>query len=433
MTKSIIEVKNIGKRYKLGQTHAGISGHTFYKYKTMRDLLAGFFRPSRPKAKKDKESGSDSHIWALKDANFSVRPQEMVGIVGKNGAGKTTLLKILSQITEPTEGEVRLRGRVASLLEVGTGFHPELTGRENIYLNGSILGMRRREIKNKFDQIITFAGVEKFIDTPVKRFSTGMYVRLAFAVAAHLDVEILLVDEVLAVGDFEFQKKCLSKMESVAKEGKTILFVSHNMSAIKKFCRRTLLLEGGCIVADGLTNDVLNRYLSSGVDKHGEIAWKDLRQAPGNEVVRIKAVRIKDQRGAIRYDFDIQESVHLELEFQVLEDGYVLEDTFYLYNESGQLILVTMNNHDSAWKEKKRPKGVYRSTCFLPGNFLNEGVMVITGAVATNPSICHALARNILSFRINDSGHGGVRGNYVRPWPGGLVRPLFNWKTEHEL
>jgi len=434
MPKPIIEIKNLAKLYKLGQTHGGGPGH--FKYKAFRDILADKLKHSFKGASRKTARpslGASESIWALKDISFDIMPQETIGIVGKNGAGKTTLLKILSQITDPTQGCVTMRGRVASLLEVGTGFHPELTGRENIYLNGSILGMKRREIKKKFDQIVAFAGVDKFMDTPVKRYSTGMYVRLAFSVAAHLDVEILLVDEVLAVGDFEFQKKCLEKMEGVAKEGRTVLFVSHNLSAVQRFCKRAILLESGRLLSDGPTTEVVNQYLFSGIEKHGEIVWNDMRLAPGNEVVRIKAVRVKDQQGQVRYDFDIQEPVHLELEFQVLEEDYVLQDTFYLHNEAGQLILVSMNNHDSSWREKKRPKGIYRSVCSLPGNFLNEGVMVITGAVATNPSICHALASNIISFRINDPGHGGVRGNYVRPWPGGLVRPLLNWKTDYGL
>ncbi len=431
MDRSIIEVRDIAKRYRLGQTHTGLASHTFYKYKTMRDLIAGLFRPRLSRGNKKNETGQDNCIWALKDINFNVKPQEMVGIVGKNGAGKTTLLKILSQITDPSLGEVRLKGRVASLLEVGTGFHPELTGRENIFLNGSILGMGRREIKKKFDQIVEFAGVRKFIDTPVKRYSTGMYVRLAFAVAAHLDVEILLVDEVLAVGDFEFQKKCLSKMESVAQEGKTILFVSHNMSAIKKFCKRTILLEKGHIVADGPTNEVVNRYLSSGIQKHGEITWGGDLRAPGNNVVRLQAVRVKNALGKISYDHNIQEALTLEVEFEVKEDEHNLQESFYLYSEGGQLVFYTANNHNPQWKESRRGKGVYRSTCTIPADFLNEGVFIIDVGISTHPSICHALAKNIISFHIYDPGSGGVRGNFVREWPGGLVRPSLKWETAY--
>ena len=429
MSKPIIEVKNISKRYKLGQTHSGGTAPTFYKYKTMRDLLAGLMKSILYKQRKAIKESIDSYIWALKDINFSVVPQEMIGIVGKNGAGKTTLLKTLSQITDPTDGEIRLKGRVASLLEVGTGFHPELTGKENIFLNGSILGMRRKEIKKKFDEIVAFAGVEKFIDTPVKRYSTGMYVRLAFAVAAHLDVEILLVDEVLAVGDFEFRKKCLSKMESVAKEGKTILFVSHNMSAIKKFCKRTILLEGGRIIADGATSDVLNRYLSSGIEKHGEITWSGDKRSPGNDILRLQAVRVKNAQGQVCSDFNIQEPLFLEVEFRVLIQGHNLQESFFIYSEDGQLVFYTANNRDPDWNYSKRGIGLYTSTCKIPGDFLNEGVFIVTMGISTHPSICHALVRNIISFRIYDPGSGGVRGNYVREWPGGLIRPLLKWNT----
>jgi lipopolysaccharide transport system ATP-binding protein len=272
MSDTIISVRNIGKKYKLGFTH------DFKKFDTLRDVVmngAGRLAHGAKRITRIKSSDRDSHsfiaeknssraFWALKDISFDVAQGEVLGIIGANGAGKSTLLKILSQITEPTEGEIRIKGRIASLLEVGTGFHKELSGRENVYMNGAILGMTKSEIKAKFDEIVGFAEVEKFIDTPVKRYSSGMTVRLAFAVAAHLEPEILLIDEVLAVGDVNFQKKCLGKMEDVSKEGRTVLFISHNMAAVTQLCTRCILLENGFLIKTGITNEIVSAYLSAG-------------------------------------------------------------------------------------------------------------------------------------------------------------------------
>lgn len=255
MSQNVIQVSDLGKSYRLGLREKQAD--------TFRDLLTGLVRAPMQRIRNLGEHPLESEdaFWALREVSFAIQPGEVVGIIGRNGAGKSTLLKVLSRITEPTEGEIRLRGRVSSLLEVGTGFHPELTGRENIFLNGSILGMSKAEIKTKFDQIVAFSEIEKFLDTPVKRYSSGMYVRLAFAVAAHLEPEILIVDEVLAVGDLEFQKKCLGKMGEVAREGRTVLIVSHNMSAIQALCKRAILLRSGRLVDDGPTSDVIRHYL----------------------------------------------------------------------------------------------------------------------------------------------------------------------------
>jgi len=262
VTRPIIEVLQLSKKYKLGQKASYVSLRdslmNIFKWPA-KHLNSNIFRP-----KSDTELSKDE-FWVLKDISFTVNPGEAIGIIGRNGAGKTTLLKIFSKITYPTKGEVRMRGRVASLLEVGTGFHPELTGRENVYFNGSILGMKKAEIDRKFDEIVAFSEVEKFIDTPVKRYSSGMYVRLAFAVAAHLEPEILIIDEVLAVGDAGFQEKCLGKMNSVAKSGRTVLFVSHNMTAIKALCSKAILLENGQIAYNGDTTSAIERYMSSNI------------------------------------------------------------------------------------------------------------------------------------------------------------------------
>jgi len=286
MSGVAIQVEGLGKRYRIGRRES---------YKTLRDSLADAIRApfrrimSLGRPVNQQQEGQDAHIWALQDVSFEVRRGDVLGIIGPNGAGKTTLLKILSRITEPTEGYAEIQGRVGSLLEVGTGFHPELTGRENIYLNGAILGMKRSEINQKFDEIVAFSGVEKFIDTPLKRYSSGMYVRLAFAVAAHLDPEILVVDEVLAVGDASFQEKCLGKMDEVARSGRTVLFVSHNMAAVRNLCSRAVLLGGGQIEVKGDTNEVIQKYLAAVPDfeEAGRMKLASRQDRSGSGRVRV--------------------------------------------------------------------------------------------------------------------------------------------------
>ena len=290
-------------------------------------------------------------IWALKDVNFQVQRGEVLGIIGRNGAGKSTLLKILSQVTTPTSGIVHVKGRIASLLEVGTGFHPELTGRENTYLNGAIMGMGRSEVTRKFDEIVDFSGVEKFIDTPVKRYSSGMYVRLAFAVAAYSDPEILIVDEVLSVGDAEFQKKSLGKMENVANEGRTVLFVSHNIAAIQRLCNRAILLSHGEILMDGNTPSVTDQYLSMGMSQQGERFW-EFDTAPGiDDVLKLYSIRVLDDTNSIRTVFDVKEPVIVEIKYWVLKKKYLLDTHLYFSNNSGQVLFVSMNNLTSPYKE----------------------------------------------------------------------------------
>ncbi|MDP2725935.1 MAG: ABC transporter ATP-binding protein, partial [Dehalococcoidia bacterium] len=310
MSDVAIHAENLGKLYHIGQRE---------RYKALRDTLADMiYAPVRRIRSSSRDSAAktgngDNTIWALKDVSFDIESGEVVGIIGRNGAGKSTLLKILSRITEPTEGFAEINGRVGSLLEVGTGFHPELTGRENIYLNGAILGMRKTEIDRKFDEIVAFAEVERFIDTPVKHYSSGMGVRLAFAVAAHLEPEILLIDEVLAVGDAAFQKKCLGKMEDVAKGGRTVLFVSHNMASIVNLCPRAILLDAGKVVMDGYSRDVVQHYIATAPGASGEVVWDDPTQAPGNDIVRLHAVRIfQDGIDGPTADVDIAKEVIIQ-------------------------------------------------------------------------------------------------------------------------
>ncbi len=439
MSDTIIKVEKLSKRYRIGAKEQG--------YKTFREaiidgLLAPIknygrlrkltkFEDSPSKDQSTKPESQDDIIWALRDVSFEVKQGEVVGIIGRNGAGKTTLLKILSRITEPTAGEVKLFGRVSSLLEVGTGFHPELTGRENIYLNGAILGMRKIEIESKFDEIVDFAEIEKFIDTPVKRYSSGMYVRLAFAVAAHLEPEILLVDEVLAVGDADFQKKCLGKMGDVAKEGRTVLFVSHNMSAIRRLCPRGILLEQGSIVADGPVNRVISGYMKSGIKKMGERVWEDIRRAPGNDIVRLRAVRALNQKDEVATRFDVTEPFSVEVAFDVLKSGYHLDAGFYFNNEAGERVFIISDFQSDRWQNQSRPVGVHRSICHIPANLLNEGDISIQAHISTNPHTLHAREVDALTIQIvDDFKPGGARGNYTREWPAVAVRPLLEWSFD---
>ncbi len=315
MSNTVIKVENLGKQYRLGQVGTGTLStdinRWWHKVRGKEDPYLQIGETND----RTKMGGSDL-VWALKDINFEVKQGEVLGIIGKNGAGKSTLLKILSQVTGPTVGDIKVKGRIASLLEVGTGFHPDLSGRENVFLNGAILGMSKQEIKNKFDEIVAFSGVERYINTPVKRYSSGMYVRLAFAVAAHLEPEILIVDEVLAVGDAEFQKKCLGKMKDVSGEGRTVLFVSHNMAAVKELCSRAILLQNGVIVSSGKTNDVFREYLASPIKITSSNLLNDSKTRRGHGEVRFTEVIINN--GDL--SSDPSEEIRLNFSAVVLKD-----------------------------------------------------------------------------------------------------------------
>lgn len=372
--------------------------------------------------------GSDS-FWALRNVSFEVKRGETVGIIGRNGAGKSTLLKLLSRITEPTDGRIELDGRVSALLEVGTGFHSELTGRENVYLNGTILGMKRAEITRKFDEIVAFAEIEQFIDTPVKRYSSGMAMRLGFAVAAHLESEILIVDEVLAVGDAAFQKKCLGKMEGVAKEGRTIFFVSHNMPAVTRLCERGILLDDGKLCRDGRSHEVVNAYLHSELGTMSSREWLDPLKAPRGEVAMLRAVRVRTKDGQAAEKFDIRKPVGLEMEFDVLKPGYKLMPSIMLWNEEG-VCLLDNPEHDPAWRGRVRPLGRYRSTAWIPGNFLAEGTMFLSVALETlDPLVMQFYERQVVAFSVVDTCEGdSARGDFAGKLRG-VVRPLLEWTT----
>jgi len=429
MSDIVISAENIGKMYTIG--HQAERGG----YASLRDVLMQNARTLWNKTK-DLAMGKSiiqgdtmEEVWALKDVNFEIRRGETVGIIGRNGAGKSTLLKVLSRITEPSIGRVTINGRVASLLEVGTGFHPELTGRENVYLNGAILGMTRQEIKQKFNEIVAFAEVEKYLDTPVKRYSSGMYVRLAFAVAAHLEPEILVVDEVLSVGDFEFQQKCIEKMTNFANGGRTILFVSHNIGAIQLLCNRGILLEKGHIIFDDTVANTVHCYLNDGIAQEGMRVWC-MDEAPAlDDAVKLLSIRVIDGSGSPKTNFSVKEPIIVEVEYLVLKEKYSLNVHLYFSNETGDTLFVSMNNLDSPYRDSIQPEGLYRERCMIPANFLNEGTIRIEYLICTRPTSQYFVTiPDAISFQVTDDrSASGVRGNWVRDWPASMLRPRLDW------
>jgi lipopolysaccharide transport system ATP-binding protein len=418
MSQLAIRAEHLAKQFTIGAAQ---------QHRTLRDQLAARLR--NPFARTS--SSPTELIWALRDVSFAVNHGEVLGVIGYNGAGKSTLLKILTRITEPTRGRAEIFGRVGSLLEVGTGFHPELSGRENIFLNGAILGMARSEIVRKFDEIVAFAEIEKFIDTPVKFYSSGMYVRLAFAVAAHLEPEILIVDEVLAVGDVRFQKKCLAKMQDVGQQGRTVLFVSHSMPAITRLCSRVLMLEGGVVVADGPPADVVARYLSTEHGVGAQKSWDPPVHEAEGRIAALHAVRIRTQDGQTTAAIDIRQPVGVEMEYEVRVDGHVLLPHFHVGNEEGVRVFTALDR-DPAWRGRPRPVGRYRSVAWIPGNLLAEGTFFIHPVLMEleNKAIQFS-APDAIAFQVIDSHDGdSARGDYTGR-VGGVVRPLLEWQTSY--
>jgi lipopolysaccharide transport system ATP-binding protein len=414
-----VSAEGLSKQYRIGQ----------YKpaYGTLRDSVAAGVRRLRTGHIHDPAET----IWAIKDVSFEANEGEVVGIIGPNGAGKSTLLKILTRITTPTKGRAEIRGRVGSLLEVGTGFHPELTGRENIYLNGSILGMKRREINRNFDAIVDFSGVGKFIDTPVKWYSSGMYVRLAFSVAAHFEPEVLIVDEVLAVGDADFQRRSIGRMESIGGAGRTVLFVSHNLQGILQLCDRAILLQQGQVVMDGPTADVVALYEQQTIGQSSEVVWEGEANAPGNDLVRLQSVRIVDEDGSTITVADVRRTVGIEIAFRVQTHGDPVVPKLKLYDQHGATAFNAMDVSER-WHAALGP-GEYVTTAWIPGNFLNEGRMSVDVDVVTiaSPKLHpHASARQVVSFHVYDPAEGdSARGLFTGQWRG-VVRPLLEWTTE---
>ncbi len=435
MSSTVISVEGLGKKYRLGAQAQ--------PYRTMREAITDMARFPLAAASRLRRRGSPAgesggggkrpEFWAVRDVGFEVKRGEVLGIIGRNGAGKSTLLKLLSHITEPTEGRIRLKGRVASLLEVGTGFHPELTGRENILLNGAILGMSRAEITRKFDEIVAFAEVERFIDTQVKHYSSGMYLRLAFAVAAHLEPEILIVDEVLAVGDASFQRKCLNKMEDVGQQGRTVLFVSHNMPAVTRLCERVILLDKGSVLMNAPAHQVVSTYLSSGLGTTAHRTWPDIAEAPGNDIVRLREVRVRSEDGRTTDAADIRRPVGVEMTYDVLQSGHRLTPNLHFFNDEGLCAFVVADHHSKDWQDRPKPAGRYVTTAWVPGNFLSEGSLIVDAAISTmDPVTVHVHERDAVAFQVVDSLDGdSARGGYAGHIPG-IVRPLLDWTTAYD-
>lgn len=431
-----IKAEHLGKCYRIGlkddmHDTFGASVWNFLKsplgnYQKYRSLYN--FDDIKP----DQEAAPSDVTWALRDISFEIKVGEIVGIIGVNGAGKSTLLKILSRITPPTIGKASLKGKVCSLLEVGTGFHQELTGRENVYMNGTILGMRKKEIDKKFEEIVEFSGVEKFIDTPVKRYSSGMRVRLAFAVAAHLEPEILLIDEVLAVGDARFQKKCLNKMQDVSRQGRTILFVSHNMPSITSLCPRTILLDAGGVLADGPSQDVVKAYLHSEKSSKAIREWPVLEDAPGDDVVRLCAMRVKTEDGQTTESVEARQSFGIEIEYEVLQYKKILLVYFYVMNDEGIEVFRSFQSDLSSQIGPFKP-GRYVSTAWIPGNFLGEGFLYVSPTIRTRfPGTPHVRLKEAVVFQVVpnldcDSATGDYFPLGKRRY--GVVRPLLKWES----
>jgi lipopolysaccharide transport system ATP-binding protein len=411
---TVISVENVSKAYRLGQIGGG----------TLKEDFARWTAKLRGKPDPLLKIGQVHHarhigeqFWALDNVSFEVKDGEVVGVIGRNGAGKSTLLKILSQVTTPSSGRVKIKGRIASLLEVGTGFHPELTGRDNIFLNGAILGMTKAEIRKSFDEIVDFSGIEEFIDTPVKRYSSGMYVRLAFAVAAHLEPEILIVDEVLAVGDAQFQKKCLGKIQSVStKEGRTVLFVSHNMAAVRTLCGSAMLMEAGKLVVHGDTDVTINRYLAQDDGASSDRRWGK-KDAPGDDVLRLRRVAVRSACKDKNY-FPLEEELFLDIEYEVLQPHPFVCVSMHLYAEA--VCAFVGGNPSSA-----HDAGMFRASCRIPQNLLNNNLYSVAVFLITNTTELRVVERDVLSFSVEES---TPRGEFVGRVIG-MVRPHLEWNT----
>ena len=406
MSQYAIQCEGLGKRYRLAGRQ---------RYRSLREsVLSAIRSPFRGRP-------SPSFLWALADVNLNVEHGEVLGVIGPNGAGKSTMLKILSRITRPTAGHARLAGCVGSLLEVGTGFHPELTGRENVYLDGAILGMRRRDIARRFDEIVDFSGCEAFIDAPVKHYSSGMQMRLAFAVAAHLNTDILLVDEVLAVGDAEFQKKCLGKMNDVARSGRTVLFVSHNMLAVQAFCGRAVCLQKGRIVDDGRTSTVVANYLKSTIVSSTDVTYDDPASAPGNDTIRLRRVTVRPEFGSAADPITLRTPVVMEFEYWNLVPEARVALSLDLFNQQGVLVFSTADVNNIAL-----PAGLIRSQVTVPGDFLNHGMYRVGLSAVLNQGVLLYQQEDALTFEVLDCiDH---RGAWYGDWPG-AVRPQLLWRT----
>ena len=437
MSRIVIQVEGIGKRYRIGQAKqqnalSHLIGDTLRAPLRLLGVGSnpvsganggsgnGVNRGESARAGTQKNaSGGSPYIWALKDVSFEVKEGEVVGLIGRNGAGKSTLLKILARVTRPTEGHAELHGRIGSLLEVGTGFHPELTGRENVFMSGAVLGMRAAEIRRKFDEIVAFSEVERFLDTPLKHYSSGMQMRLAFAVAAHLEPEILFVDEVLAVGDASFQRKCIGKMGDISRQGRTIIFVSHNMTALRSLCGRLVWLDGGRVLEDGDPGAIINHYLQNHMDNNLEAVWNDERTAPGDERVRLRSVRvIPEAHGG--EPITVHTPLKIEFEYWNYVPGEMLNVSMILNNFEEACIFNSVSDFEP------RPAGLVRHTVEIPGDLLNAGSYYVNAIIVKDASVGVLFQNKVVSFEVIE---GKAIGNWYGKIPG-ATRPKLQWKTE---
>lgn len=431
MSETVIRVDNLSKQYRLGEISTGSLVHDVNRWwHRIRGNADPYLKIGEENERTAK--GKSDYVWALKDVSFDIQQGDAVGIIGRNGAGKSTLLKILSRTTSPTTGKVKIKGRIASLLEVGTGFHPELTGRENVFLNGAILGMTKAEIKSKFDEIVDFAGVERYIDTPVKRYSSGMYVRLAFAVAAFLEPEILIVDEVLAVGDAEFQKKCLGRMQDVSRnDGRTVLFVSHNMAAVANLCNKGIFMRNGTLHSMGNTSHIIDEYISYGRQNAGEVGMNEITYNKKCEAAYFNAIRIISNN-AITSSIDSKADILIELEYTVTRENALVYPSIHILDNMGSCILASFTG-PSATKNidnyfgKPLKKGRYKSTMVIPGNFLNDKTYRINAFLVPEDLQALAIVEDVLTFSVTDT--GDMRKEYSGEWIG-LIRPKLEWNTQ---
>ncbi len=418
MSKVQIDVRNVSKRYRLGLKEESNDSLMGYLGSVVRAPFESFKKVKS--LSKFEDDNSESVLWALKDLSFQVNEGDVMGVIGKNGAGKSTLLKILSRITRPTTGTIDINGRVASLLEVGTGFHSELSGRENIYMNGTILGMTKKEIDRKFEEIVDFSGVERFIDTPVKRYSSGMQVRLAFSVAAHLEPEILVIDEVLAVGDAEFQKKCIGKMQGISNTGRTILFVSHNMGAMQSLCNKCIYLEHGKLVSEGETSKIIDQYLTRNHSTANAHDWDDIKTAPGNDQIRLKKASVYSENNPEESILFINNDLVFEFEFWNLKPMQT-NLSLKLNSIKGELVF----NVVSVVKDLN--EGVYRCRFHVPANLLNDNHYSIDLHFVKDASRSICFMEDVVGFELQDPPR---EGSWFGKWEG-IVRPTF--RTELDL
>ncbi len=422
MTHLAVRAEGLGKRYEIAE------GRARNTYRSLRDSIVETLQEPWHRLRHGAQPRAVRELWALTDVSFEVEHGEVLGIIGRNGAGKSTLLKILSRITRPTRGRAEVCGRVGSLLEVGTGFHPELTGRENIYLNGAILGMSRADIRRRFDEIVAFAELEDFLDTPVKRYSSGMYMRLAFSVAAHLEPDVLVVDEVLAVGDAAFQKKCLGKMATVAGEGRTVLFVSHNIGAVTRLCSRALLLDSGRVLEDGPAVEVTGAYLEEAVGRGGERRWLP-HEAPGTDGLKLTSIIVRRGDGQPAGTVEVGDRIRLELGYRVSRPGLSFRCSVMFFMR-GVCAFTSMETTEDA----KEAVGTYYSEVSVPPHLLAEGQYVVWVSIFTSRGTKRRFVSlaDALAFQVVDPMNSpSARGDYTQQLTG-VVRPWLEWKRWYD-